>query len=996
MGVGVEQQGRLLWQTGLDPAGFNKGLSNINGGLNNAEKNTNKLADSFKNLGGLVAGYLSVSALTAFGKEILSITGQFQKFKAVLTNTLGSNILAESAMQQIQEFASKTPFQVTELTEAFVKLANMGFVPTGKQMRQLGDIAASTGKSFDQLAEAILDAQTGEYERLKEFGIRAKDAGDQVIFTFKGVATTVDKTSSSIRDYITGLGDAQGVTGSMQAIAHTLNGQISELEDNWDRLLTTIGNGTEGVFKGAISALNQMLSAATEYVEKMNIASKYNLESQSPKAAAYSTGALTGFGGIGAFVTSFFNKEGESQSDLILQLNKGLTEQNSKFIDGAKSVKAYANEFQRLNKLRLIDMRNATDPKVRAAIDSEYQQAMSALKANANKLIQDRLKKADSNFGTGKAGSKSDAEKQAERIADAYKKLDNELTVLGLDKKLSLQDVNDKKISAYEGLLRSLVENGMQPTDKAVVSVTDKIFKLTQELYKFEGNKFGIDMLSKEFRAFAEDAVKAQEKFKSTVQEMENMVGSKTMDKLTSPPELKDNSKHLKKMAEDAYEVSSAFYDWSDALSTVDEGLSNALGQIGSLAFGVSRLSEALATGNGVGIIGAAGGIIGGLIKGITSAGKTEREQAAYTQQLQIQQTDALTKAIERQVAAINEAYGTDRINKYNESLLSVQNTYDGLAESLKGKYTLSDDSQINKAIEMINQGGKPGSLFTSVVEAMANGGAITDLSKYAEGLADIANNTKAINELQSLLDMGKLDKETSAAVSNIIKQAEIYKNTLNALRAETTGTTFNAIADSITDMFEKGTTSAKEFADNFQSIMKNAIMNTFKRNYLEKELQGFYDTFYDYSSSGGELTEGEIATLEALYNGIIANGEKRFADLQKLSGISFSGSNDATGLTGGIASALTEATGSELAGLWRGQYDISKKQHNALLSIDLKLAKQAEISSQKLNHLIAINKNTANTVEEVKNVATEVRTAVKELKSINQNTGGRTDRDPG
>lgn len=101
------------------------------------------------------------------------------------------------------------------LTGVFVKLANAGFRPTGQQMTKLGDLASSTGKQMDQLAEAIIDAQTGEFERLKEFGIRAKDAGDSVIFTYKGVQTTVEKTSGSIRDYIVSLGDAEGVSGSM-------------------------------------------------------------------------------------------------------------------------------------------------------------------------------------------------------------------------------------------------------------------------------------------------------------------------------------------------------------------------------------------------------------------------------------------------------------------------------------------------------------------------------------------------------------------------------------------------------------------------------------------------------------------------------------------------------------------------------------------------------------------------------------------------------------
>ena len=52
--------------------------------------------------------------------------------------------------------ASKTPFAVVELTQAFVKLANQGFRPTTDELRKLGDLASSTGKQFDQLAEAII------------------------------------------------------------------------------------------------------------------------------------------------------------------------------------------------------------------------------------------------------------------------------------------------------------------------------------------------------------------------------------------------------------------------------------------------------------------------------------------------------------------------------------------------------------------------------------------------------------------------------------------------------------------------------------------------------------------------------------------------------------------------------------------------------------------------------------------------------------------------
>ena len=41
-------------------------------------------------------------------------------------------------------------------------------------------------QNLDQFIEAIADATTFEFERLKEFGIKSKQIGDDVQFTFRG------------------------------------------------------------------------------------------------------------------------------------------------------------------------------------------------------------------------------------------------------------------------------------------------------------------------------------------------------------------------------------------------------------------------------------------------------------------------------------------------------------------------------------------------------------------------------------------------------------------------------------------------------------------------------------------------------------------------------------------------------------------------------------------------------------------------------------------
>ncbi len=260
---------------------FNKAMADIKSevddlnqkvGKGNSEstKSTNALSSAFGNLGKTMGGLFAADMLLSFGKAVVSTTAEFQKMEAVLTTTLGSKSAAQVAMTQIVEFASKTPFQVNELTDSFVKLANRGFRPTLDQMTALGDLASSTGKSFDQLTEAALDAMTGEFERLKEFGIRAKAEGDKVAFTFKGVTTEVEKTDEAIKDYLISLGNAEGVSGSMAAISETVGGQISNLQDNFSQLQLAIGSSSSGLISSVLQLSNTILGDLVTSLNSVN------------------------------------------------------------------------------------------------------------------------------------------------------------------------------------------------------------------------------------------------------------------------------------------------------------------------------------------------------------------------------------------------------------------------------------------------------------------------------------------------------------------------------------------------------------------------------------------------------------------------------------------------------------------------------------------------------------------------------------------------------
>jgi hypothetical protein len=235
----------------------------VKGAFDKAQGGIDNFIKGLGPVGPAIAGAFAATSIISFGKAVFDVTANFEKLAAVLKNTLGSGAQASLALESIKEFAKTTPFSVQELTASFVKLANQGFRPTTEQMRKLGDLASSTGKQFDQLTEAIIDAQVGEFERLKEFGIRAQKQGDQVTFTFKGVQTQVKFTNEAIREYITSLGDYNGVAGSAAAVSETLGGKVNNLGDAWDNFLNSIGTLLKPVLAGA-------LSTTAEVMDKIN------------------------------------------------------------------------------------------------------------------------------------------------------------------------------------------------------------------------------------------------------------------------------------------------------------------------------------------------------------------------------------------------------------------------------------------------------------------------------------------------------------------------------------------------------------------------------------------------------------------------------------------------------------------------------------------------------------------------------------------------------
>jgi len=258
--------GELNVEIGAKLDKLEAGLNRMEKSIEKAGKNSEKAASqSFERISGIIAGAFSVQAISGFVRKVIEVRSEFERYESVLSNTLGSEARAGLILREIQDFASSTPFQLNELSGAFVKLTNYGLQPSMEAMRQYGDLASAVGKGFDQLAEAVADATTGEFERLKEFGIRASKQGDKVTFTFKEQATEVALTADAIENYITSLGDLEGVSGSMAVQMQTLGGNVSNLTDNYNKLLTAIGN--TDAYSKAITSMSKTLTTMEKMVK---------------------------------------------------------------------------------------------------------------------------------------------------------------------------------------------------------------------------------------------------------------------------------------------------------------------------------------------------------------------------------------------------------------------------------------------------------------------------------------------------------------------------------------------------------------------------------------------------------------------------------------------------------------------------------------------------------------------------------------------------------
>lgn len=214
-------------------------------------------------LGPLGSALLATFSVGALFRSLTDTTRRFEILESALITATGSAEEANAVFKAIQVTASETPYSVEELTASFIKLKNLGLDPSKAALLSYGNTASAMGKSLDQFIEAVADAAMAEFERLKEFGIRAKNQGNTIAFTFRGVTTTVENEATAIEAYLQRIGRVD-FAGAMERQAATFDGAISNLGDSWDAFMYSIARaGVSDLMQDAVRTVASGLDTIT-------------------------------------------------------------------------------------------------------------------------------------------------------------------------------------------------------------------------------------------------------------------------------------------------------------------------------------------------------------------------------------------------------------------------------------------------------------------------------------------------------------------------------------------------------------------------------------------------------------------------------------------------------------------------------------------------------------------------------------------------------------
>ena len=528
---------------------------------------------------------------------------------------------------------------------------------------------------------------------------------------------------------------------------------------------------------------------------------------------------------------------------------------------------------------------------------------------------------------------------------DSWKKLFSDLDTLSVGQIQKLVSDIDKQLAA--GNLQ------LSPVDyKAVIDSLNQAEQRIQELNPFAA-----------LDTFFNDYLKAKQKLAKAKAALAKGEGSKE-DVESAEREVKSAANGITQSVEKVTDITtdcaSSLQSMFDALGMdgVSDGIGTAIelmGELGNAAASVGQFMAGDVVGGITGMISSITSVIGIFAK---------MHDAKYEKKIQNlqKQIGALECSYSRLERAFNNTYWVFNDEERAGFERNIQLIEDQIAaleqqrETARRAWDFAQYAQLTAQIKDLNQ----------------------QLSKAKEGddMLGLYEQQKAnLREQQELMkqqiqaerDKKKTDNDKIQQWNDAIEQIEEQIEDLDRQMMETfAGTTtkeaLDQYADAIVDAYCAGEDAAKALGDTTREVLKKAVVDALKRNFLAKAMDDAIQ-YLGEAMSDGELTAREKSKFEALVN---AAGATFTNALEAVGDWIKDIDDEATSsdpLTGAVTS-MSEETGGVIAG-----------RLNAFI---INQTDQTSVMRQQLLQQSAIAQNTAN----ANVILTEVRDTLKRIET--------------
>lgn len=225
----------------------------------------------------VAGGAVSMGAAFKVAHDSIEKTSEFEDIETSFVTLLGSTDAAKKRMDELSKFAASTPFDIPGVARASKTLETLtrGALSTGPGLTLVGDVAASTGTQFDEMAVTIGRAYDGltsgravgeSLQRLQELGTlsgttRAKleqmqSSGQKGAAVWSVLAQELGRFG-----------------GEMDRRSQTFSGKMSNMKDAWDSLQRAFGEPVIDALKPLLDDLGawfeKLKPAAAEFGQKV-------------------------------------------------------------------------------------------------------------------------------------------------------------------------------------------------------------------------------------------------------------------------------------------------------------------------------------------------------------------------------------------------------------------------------------------------------------------------------------------------------------------------------------------------------------------------------------------------------------------------------------------------------------------------------------------------------------------------------------------------------